>query len=427
MQCGTHGYWYKSRVNMRCIKCRECEKRFTPTDFILHHHNPLPPHGMVHHGLTSANWHQIIEIHKDDRTEENETAWRKFVMNAHRIGKRNYSEAEPQEPKVVEVAMEVDEEEIIAEPAVKKIPIVMDDCKAEVHIPLQLEDPKHRLFCRKPKNRLEEIIKHHVNPLSKAEKKELFAKSHEDFLEWLREAEFTRRIMEQREDWKRLRKKCKPMDSAMLSMDPLAFVNLREIGTASKSVKEEIQAFGEALIALDKSRPGWLVKEQKLVQGLSDEARRVLDNKPSNQILKPAILKPIPLTIPPMTINQMAQFAQSLVAQHPIPFGSLKPLPVPLPPATTTSVKSIKPVTPVKSPRVSAPIVLPKVITPITPITPMTPITPLSPPNMELLVSTANCGLGAWSYDTWITVGQSTWFDDNWDSARVTVVLKIAD
>ncbi|KAF1765795.1 hypothetical protein GCK72_005748 [Caenorhabditis remanei] len=348
MESGVHGYWYKNRPTMRCIICRECDMKFTPNDFIVHHHYPKKEGGVIHMGLNSQRWSELIEVHSEHRTEVNLDAWNKFRMNSHRIGKRAYDDAEPQEPK--KVARE------------KKIVVDDDDDSMEEdedegeEIPSekpQLSDflgPKG-LKGLVPRNKLEKTILNCLNRMDEATLELLFLKTPEEYYTWIRECEFRQKVIAQQKEWEAKQKdpKSRLRTSANFNPNIGSFENMHMLHSAPKSTQKEIKLLADRFSRLQEEMSGqnvfnaweFMLKEKELIASSSTDALRVLSNKPLPPPPKPKVVTPIlPIkpTLPTLPISlsniNLAQVAQQLVAS-----GIKLPLPLPLPlvsPASST-------------------------------------------------------------------------------------------
>uniref|UniRef100_A0A8R1DS46 C-SKI_SMAD_bind domain-containing protein n=1 Tax=Caenorhabditis japonica TaxID=281687 RepID=A0A8R1DS46_CAEJA len=364
-EAGTHGWWYKDRINMRCIICQQCEQKFTPTDFIMHHHYPVKTDGIVHCGLSTANWFHYIKLYKDGATPENQAAWQKFVMNAHRIGKRNYAEAAPRdddEPEP-EFTMEVDKNAELVEEGDEIEPKrrnwldydeEYDNPKRKLHIADFLGPSGSKGII--PKNHLEWEILTELNKLPQEDLENLFLLPPTEFYAWVREKDFFHKVTQRHKEWVVKTSHPSYRSTASASFDPIKgeFVDVQQFSTASKATKQEIVDLARQFSKIDRvANNPWEVMKQEhaLFKTVSDDAMRVLNNRPLPPPPPPVLPKAVEPPTKPVGLNGFAQLAQQLLNSGvklpmlPLPM----PLPLPLPqlPVAPTPIKPV-PILPMK-------------------------------------------------------------------------------
>ncbi|CAI2329034.1 unnamed protein product [Caenorhabditis sp. 36 PRJEB53466] len=377
LESGTHGFWYKNRHSMRCIVCRECGAKFTPPDFIMHHHYPIPAHGLAHIGCNPSAWGALIEVHKDSRTADNVEAWDTFSNGTQLIGKkeREYADAEPQARRdKLDKYMTVDEEEgeLIRAKKIKRVSNNPNDdidmCKqnGKLHIADFLGPSGSKGL--KPKNKLEEIILDSLNNLDEHALEMLLLKEPEEFFMWIKEMDFAKKVRLQEEQWKAKLKdpNYRPTGSAVFDPRKSDFVNMHEYENAPKSTKLEIQQLAANFARLhqeaEKGIHGscWetMKLEKALLKSLSPDALRVLNNQPLPKMHVQPMLPIFP------NLN-LLQLAQQIMGSGGVTLPKLM-IPMGLP-------------TPVQTP----------VLTPVTPTTPLlhTPIPMVpAPPSTDFLL-----------------------------------------
>ncbi|CAB03453.1 Ski protein homolog [Caenorhabditis elegans] len=363
MQSGTHGYWYKNRRNMRCIECQHCEGKFTPTDFIMHHHYPIKPSGFVHTGCNSFQWIRLIEVF--DKSNENLEAWNKFVLNSHRAGKREYDEAAPHQappkrpametpvPVAADNGWEADEEEegeeiVDRDADIEKCKLRNKKKMENLHIADFLGPSGSKGL--KPRNKFEAVIIEQLNKMDDAALEALFLKSPEEYNLWVKESDFTHKVVTQQQEWKAKMKdpNFKSRASANFDVSKGEFDNMRHFDNASKATRQEIQQLAEQFANLDRDAKlltpmEFVLREHALLKNVSADAIRVLCNRPPLPPLPPPPPppKPKPAPVQPISLGNInfVALAQQLIAS-----GIKLPLPIVTPPVVSTPAPVITPI-----------------------------------------------------------------------------------